>query len=147
MDRQTFLAESDMRKELLLPIHVQLDRDCCQPSFAGCLVIWVGPNPHLFSNGARHLLDEQLNRESQGSDILKLQGLRRHGNKLSRAWPAHPRSAADRTIYLTFRPSYPKWPHNFAHLHSESHSEIAWLDESFGRSRNLAWRHQEMERA
>lgn len=37
-----FLAESDMRKELLLPIHVQLallDRDCCQLSFVGCLSI------------------------------------------------------------------------------------------------------------
>lgn len=139
-----------MRKVLPLPIHVQLallDRDYCWPSFAGCLVIWVGPNPHLYSNKARDLLDEQLNRESQGSDILKLQWLRRHGNQLSRVQPAQPRSAADRKIYLTFRPGYPSWPRNFAHLRSESRLEIAWLNESFRRSRNLAWRHQEMEKA
>lgn len=60
-------------------------------------------------------------------------------------WPAHHRSAANRTMHLTFRLGYPSWPHNFAHLHLESCSEIAWLNKSFRRSCNLAWGHQEME--
>lgn len=76
MDRQTFLVESDMWKELLLPNHVQLallDRDCCQPSFAGCLIIWVSPNLHLYFSRAREHWDEQLNEESQESNLLRSQ--------------------------------------------------------------------------
>lgn len=137
-----------MRKELLLPIHVQLallDRDCCQTSFAGCLsiwVIWAGPNPHPLS---RVFLDEQLNWESQGSDLLKPWGWRRHGNKLPRAWPTHPRSATENDL-SDLSSELSKLTTQFAHLCPESHSEIAWLNAYF-RWHNLAWRYQEMERA
>lgn len=115
MDRQNFLAQSDMRKELLLPIHVQLallDRDCCQPSFVGCLsiwAIWAGPNPHPLSNKSRVLLDVQLNWESQGSDSWNL----RDGEGTGTRCPEHDPHIPDllqRTIYLTFHLSCPRWP-------------------------------------
>lgn len=148
---KTFLAESDMRKELLLSIHVQLallDRDCSQPSFVGCLsiwVIWAGPNSHPLSNKSRVLLDEWLNWESQGSDLLKPQGQRRHGNKLPRAWPKHPRSATEYDLF-DLSSQLSKLTTQFAHLCPESQSEIAWPNPSF-RLHHLAWRYQKMERA
>lgn len=128
-----------MRKELVLQMHVQLAR---------CLsiwVIWAGPNPHPLSNKSRVLLDEQINWDSQGSDLLKPQGWRRHGNKLPRARPTGPRSAAENDL-SDLSSELSKLTTQFARLCPESCSEIAWLKAS-SRSHNLAWRYQEMERA
>lgn len=121
-----FLAEVDMRKGVLLPIHIEvalLDGDCCWPRSASCLIIWVGSHTHLCSKRTKDLQNEQLNQEGVTSW--------NHGD-----WESMRTSCSEcnlhtqvllkkRTIYLTFWPGNPSWPQNFAHPHFESCWETA----------------------